>query len=232
METLSVKYYEGVSGGKPFQFILKLLLMLETPYHSGIITWSEDGTSIIIHNNTLFETRVLPQHFIISRMDSFTRQMNLYGFKRTSDARKQRQKEGIDKFTTFEHPNFQRDQPHLVAHIVRKKRPPTDPARKSHSRTRDEEHDQINFSDDEGVNEVVEDIYANFFPSLSPTSSTADPLACFYDCYQSRPYENFMDPQAMAYALDPQRYSEATLRRPTDSPFLPTDPLIDPSFLP
>ncbi|KAJ9064322.1 Heat shock factor protein 3, variant 2 [Entomophthora muscae] len=146
--------------------------MLESPFHNGIISWSEDGESVIIHNNTLFETNVLPQYFIISRMDSFTRQMNLYEFKRTSDARKQRQKGGADKFTTFVHPNFKRDHPELIATITRKKRPTVGQSRSP----KPTHHTQALYSDE--LTEVVEDIYNNFYPC--PIAPTLHPLSVDY----------------------------------------------------
>ncbi|KAI0244590.1 hypothetical protein L0F63_006481, partial [Massospora cicadina] len=74
-----------------YPFIDKLLRMIEDPETQDIASWSEDGKSIVIHDMREFETKVLSKHFPYGRSDSFCRQLNIYNFKRTSDARKQRQ---------------------------------------------------------------------------------------------------------------------------------------------
>ncbi|KAI9297186.1 winged helix DNA-binding domain-containing protein, partial [Neoconidiobolus thromboides FSU 785] len=82
------------------------------------ISWSEDGLSFIIHDKVEFQGLVLPKYFDSSKIESFSRQLNLYGFQRSSDGRKQRNV--ISKSTSFTHPYFIRDKPYLIKYIKRK----------------------------------------------------------------------------------------------------------------
>ncbi|KAI9298209.1 winged helix DNA-binding domain-containing protein, partial [Neoconidiobolus thromboides FSU 785] len=85
------------------------------------ISWDVSGDNILIHHIVRFELEVLPIYFDSSRMDSFSRQLNLYGFKRVSDGRKQRSGP-LDRGCMFNCPFFKRDRPDLCHLISRKKK--------------------------------------------------------------------------------------------------------------
>jgi len=55
------------------------ILSFEDP---KILSWNEDGKSFSIHNTSEFTNKVLPRYFRHSKLTSFQRQLNLYGFQR------------------------------------------------------------------------------------------------------------------------------------------------------
>ena len=65
---------------KPPSFVDKLGEILSEPINSHIISWSQDGKSFEIKNLKRFEDCLLPRYFRHSRMSSFVRQLNMYGF--------------------------------------------------------------------------------------------------------------------------------------------------------
>lgn len=94
------------------RFLEKLKVITETT-PSDIASWSEDGKHYEIHSSR-FETEILAQHFDAKRsLLSFIRQLNYYGFKKLEH-------KGCE--WAIAHPNFQRDNPHLIYEIKRKTR--------------------------------------------------------------------------------------------------------------
>jgi HSF-type DNA-binding len=76
-----------------------------------IVSWNADGRTFKIHNNSQFETMVLPQFFCKQkRYRSFQRQLNFYAFARHTSG----PLEG-----SYGHPCFVRDQEALTYHIKR-----------------------------------------------------------------------------------------------------------------
>ncbi|EKX55350.1 hypothetical protein GUITHDRAFT_54513, partial [Guillardia theta CCMP2712] len=65
-------------------FIGKLAMMLDDQTAAPYVAWSSTGDSIIVINPSLFATQVLPRYFKHSNFASFVRQLNLYGFHKTS----------------------------------------------------------------------------------------------------------------------------------------------------
>jgi hypothetical protein len=49
--------------------------------NKSIISWMYDNESIIIYNKDLFIEKILPKYFRHSKIASFNRQLNNYGFK-------------------------------------------------------------------------------------------------------------------------------------------------------
>lgn len=49
---------------------------------NNLIEWSGDGKSFMIHDENQFCVQVLPKYFRHTRLTSFQRQLNLYGFRR------------------------------------------------------------------------------------------------------------------------------------------------------
>jgi len=55
----------------------------ETLRESPVVSWTPDGAGIVIHNEHLFLTEVLPKYrFRASKMASIQRNLNIYGFQR------------------------------------------------------------------------------------------------------------------------------------------------------
>jgi HSF-type DNA-binding len=71
------------------KFPVKLHQLLEAaesdPWLSSIISWVCDGRGFLIHNQTIFDRKVMPEIFPTMRaFSSFRRQLNLYGIKKSS----------------------------------------------------------------------------------------------------------------------------------------------------
>ena len=87
------------------------ILLEEAP--PEIISWLEGGRAFRIHNKELFCANVLPAYFEHSKMASFHRQMNIYGF------RMDRRESNQGMHGTFSHPRFLRGHPELLVTIER-----------------------------------------------------------------------------------------------------------------
>ena len=64
-------------------FIVKLFAILENE-EPEIIRWIRDGSAFKVLDQRRFVGEVLPKYFRHARIESFQRQLNLYGFKRVS----------------------------------------------------------------------------------------------------------------------------------------------------
>jgi hypothetical protein len=83
------------------------ILMTDT---QGIIEWLPNGKSFRIYDNARFSNKIIPQYFKQSKLASFQRQLNLYGFRRILKGEEQ---------GAYFHSQFMRDRPDLVADIKR-----------------------------------------------------------------------------------------------------------------
>lgn len=95
---------------KPFPQTLMELLSSEDP---EIVTWLPSGKAFIVRCPKKFVELVLPRFFKQTKITSFQRQLNMYGFRRIAD--------GPD-MGAYRHELFLRDKPHLTNNIQRKKR--------------------------------------------------------------------------------------------------------------
>jgi hypothetical protein len=87
-------------------FPLQLQQILSNPELDHIISWMPHGFSWRIHQPQLFVNQVMPQYFQKqSKLTSFTRQVNGWGFKRVSTS--------LDCYE-YHHQFFVRDKPHMV----------------------------------------------------------------------------------------------------------------------
>ena len=77
---------------------------------SDIISWLPHGRSWIVRDKKEFLMRVAPSHFQISKYESFTRQVNGWGFKRIT--------QGPD-INSYYHELFLRGMPHLIQWMKR-----------------------------------------------------------------------------------------------------------------
>jgi len=90
-------------------FPRKLYELIETE-SDLLVEWSSRGDSFFIRDQDEFCEHVLPKYFRHTKLTSFQRQLNLYGFRRIT--------KGTDTGAYF-HQNFHRDSPHLVESIKR-----------------------------------------------------------------------------------------------------------------
>jgi hypothetical protein len=87
-------------------FLSKTFTLLSESPHAR---WAlpHENASFVITNPTAFAAEVLPRHFKHNNLNSFVRQLNLYGFHKSTS--------GMNIF--FHHPQFMQSRPDLVEHI-------------------------------------------------------------------------------------------------------------------
>lgn len=73
---------KGPRGGVKVPFPLKLHKMLEENLYEDIVSWQPHGRSFLVHKPQEFVDVVMPKYFQQSKLTSFQRQLNLYGFTR------------------------------------------------------------------------------------------------------------------------------------------------------
>lgn len=79
------KKRSGPRGGVNVPFPTKLHVMLSKVEAEGltdIVSWQPHGRCFVIHKPREFVDRVMPEYFRQSKLTSFQRQLNLYGFRR------------------------------------------------------------------------------------------------------------------------------------------------------
>lgn len=101
--------------GKPKapKFLLKTYNILQKSEFGNIIFWSNNGNGFTIKNTKELEKRVLPVFFKHNRFTSFTRMLNMYGFKKIKFK---------DRSRYFWHPNFKKGYKDLL-HLIKRKKP-------------------------------------------------------------------------------------------------------------
>jgi hypothetical protein len=97
-------------GGVVAPFPMKLHYILSQEEVSDIVSWQPHGRSFKIHNPEKFLEKVMPLHFEQTKLSSFRRQLNLYGFRRFLSGR--------DKGGYY-HEMFLRGQPELCSQMIR-----------------------------------------------------------------------------------------------------------------
>jgi len=101
---------KGPRGGVAMPFPEKLHVVLSHEKYSDVISWQPHGRCFILHNPQEFLRNIMPKHFRQSKLTSFQRQLNLYGFCRITS--------GPDKGSYY-HELFLRGKPHLCTGMVR-----------------------------------------------------------------------------------------------------------------
>jgi hypothetical protein len=71
---------------------------------SKIIFWGADGDEFVVRDVVRLEALVLPRYFRHAKINSFVRQLNMYGFQKTKHSPFR---------STFRHPHFRRDAPYF-----------------------------------------------------------------------------------------------------------------------
>lgn len=72
-------------GGVSIPFPLKLHSMLDKAMAEGygdVVAWQPHGRCFVVYKTKEFQDIVLPKYFKLSKLSSFQRQLNLYGFQR------------------------------------------------------------------------------------------------------------------------------------------------------
>ncbi|KAJ2042390.1 Heat shock transcription factor [Coemansia sp. S16] len=106
------------------------------------LRWSADGLSVVIDGAEEVGSQVLSQYFQTEKISSFIRQFHLYGFKRTTDGRKNKNKRG---YSNWVNRYFQRGRPDLLELITRLP-PPKSPLKdKSEDNEDDNEEGKSNY---------------------------------------------------------------------------------------
>jgi HSF-type DNA-binding len=103
-----------VRGSTAAPFPVKLYEMLERVEKEGfghVVSWQPHGRCFVVHNTELFR-ELLPRYFTLSKIASFQRQLNLYGFMRLT--------RGLDKGGYY-HEMFLLGKPFLIRRIQRVK---------------------------------------------------------------------------------------------------------------
>jgi hypothetical protein len=102
-------------GGVAISFPLKLHAVLDQVEADGladVISWMEHGRCFVIHNAKEFVDHVMPHYFRQTKLTSFQRQLNLYGFCRLT--------RGKDSGGYY-HELFLRGKPFLCKRMIRTK---------------------------------------------------------------------------------------------------------------
>ncbi|KAF0689094.1 Aste57867_19366 [Aphanomyces stellatus] len=92
------------SGSNAPTFLQKLVLILKQE-DSSIVSWGDDGASIEIRDVAAF-TAMLPKYFGHSKLESFQRQLNNYGFRKLPKHK--------SIYCTYAQPKFLRHEPNSV----------------------------------------------------------------------------------------------------------------------
>ena len=100
-------------------FLDKLYTILEEE-PSDIISWSPAGNSFIIYNPVMFSEGIMGKYFKSSKFNSFVRQLNFYGFRKSTRDQGNDDSHQNNKTWEFKHPYFMRGRKDLLSKIHRK----------------------------------------------------------------------------------------------------------------
>lgn len=100
------------TGGVTKPFPGKLLEVLERTDLAEIIEWMSHGRAFLVKQPKTFASQVLPRYFKQTKYLSFTRQLNLWGFKRITWGK---------DMGAYYHELFLRGRPHLAMRMKRQK---------------------------------------------------------------------------------------------------------------
>jgi len=108
------------SGPNPPPAFLTKLWQLVNEGDPDLVGWSENGKSFIVKDQNLFAKRVLPNFFKHQKMNSFVRQLNMYGFKKVPKMTEGTLHTVDYEMIEFQNELFVRGAPDLIGKIRRK----------------------------------------------------------------------------------------------------------------
>ncbi|CAD5206695.1 unnamed protein product [Bursaphelenchus okinawaensis] len=100
-------------------FLAKLWSILDDPQYENAICWDNSGESFHIVDSYLFKNAVLPRYFKHNNLNSFVRQLNLYGFRKIPIVGNACLLNENGDNLHFSHPFFIKGNFHLLQHIKR-----------------------------------------------------------------------------------------------------------------
>jgi heat shock transcription factor 1 len=101
-------------------FLAKLWQMVNDARTDNIISWSPDGRSFVIHDQTTFAQTQLPYYYKHSNMSSFVRQLNMYDFHKVVGVESGGLKSEKQEEMEFQHQFFLKGMKGLLTNIKRK----------------------------------------------------------------------------------------------------------------
>ena len=72
---------QKLASGQPPAFLAKLWKIVNDEEIPNV-HWGPEGDSFIVNDQDIFSKKILPNYFKHQRMNSFVRQLNMYGFKK------------------------------------------------------------------------------------------------------------------------------------------------------
>jgi hypothetical protein len=102
-------------------FLCKVWQLVNDDRNNDLVSWSNSGCSFIIHDPGSFAKEVLPNYFKHQRVDSFIRQLNMYGFRKVQNLDNGALKSTSDA-VEYSNDNFIRGRSDLLENIKRNKR--------------------------------------------------------------------------------------------------------------
>uniref|UniRef100_A0A915KID1 HSF-type DNA-binding domain-containing protein n=1 Tax=Romanomermis culicivorax TaxID=13658 RepID=A0A915KID1_ROMCU len=105
-------------------FILKLWKLVDDGKYEQSIGWDESGLTFRIKEPYKFSLEILPQYFKHSNLNSFVRQLNMYGFRKVNSLERGSMKPPPEQGEPleFQHPYFVRQRPELLD-LIRRRTP-------------------------------------------------------------------------------------------------------------
>jgi len=102
-------------------FLSKLWQMLNDPKDKELIGWGSNGRSVVVYHQDSFAKKILPKYFKHQKINSFIRQLNIYGFKKISKLKNHNclNNEDPDQ-VEFANEFFIRGRPELIKRIQRR----------------------------------------------------------------------------------------------------------------
>lgn len=121
LEPMPLKLNKSQIHSKKYPFPQKLFDLLEKSsvddQSSKVVSWSPDGTRFVVHDHARFAAEFLPTHFGHTKLRSFDRQLNYWGFEVVSPREINNKTFGGK---SWKHPFFQKEGRDLLKQVTRK----------------------------------------------------------------------------------------------------------------